>query len=253
MPTSKPTQSPPNAATSIRLQALLYSVSRRTITAWRQRMAPLENPSAMPTWWGRAFPGKMINPGIHRALATNSRKRGTGGKNASDPATAGRPELNLPPPPPLKVGFEHTYRRACTEEMKLHGRLRALELASAEARKDGNRTEADALQAEADAMLPLWMKLSRVVGHSDTRQIRNALQRGDLIRRDSIEAEYSSLMRVLPEVMREDLKEMRTELEPLPPQELWDAKVDSILDEMFKNMPPRLTTNLSPAVLAGKF
>jgi hypothetical protein len=151
-----------------------------------------------------------------------------------------KPEVVVAEVTSIEAGFDATHSRMLAEEARMYARIQGLERAAGEARRAGNGEMGDQLQAEADGLRPQWVRLSESLGAADTRQIRNALQRGDLVHRSKVEQEYSRLIQVHPEVLRFELKAVREELDPVPPAAIWDAKVDKVLDELFRRLPDRL-------------
>lgn len=220
--------------TSVAGQAEWYGVSKRTINVWRGKGAPLGRPAEMVAWWARAYPGQVINPKIISALARS------GGVAPSVEALVSRPAAASPAASPAPaevsvslaaeidgdVGFDATHKRMLEEEVRLYERIKLLE-------RTGR-------QEEADALRPAWLNLSTSLGSADTRQIRNALQRGDLIPRSVVEKEFASLMAHHPEVIRGELKGMRTRIEPTPPAHVWEPQIDRFCDELFGTLPEKL-------------
>lgn len=219
-------------------QAEFYGVSKRTINIWRGKNAPLGRPVEMVAWWAKAYPGQSINPKIVSALAR------TGGE-VSAPVVAAAPVVPAEAPAVTgvglaeasgDVGFDSTHRRMLEEEVRLYDRIKSL--------------EAQGRVAEADTLRPAWLNLSTSLGAADTRQIRNAMQRGDLIPRSVIEKEFSSLMAHHPEVIRSELKAWRTSLEPVPPAHIWEPLVDQFCDGLFSALPDKLLGRATPEMAA---
>jgi hypothetical protein len=221
-------------------QAQFYGVSKRTINVWRGKNAPLGRPAEMVGWWSKAFPGQAINPKIISALARTGGVVPTVADVALPPKAAAGPAREVPPSLPSapseidgEIGFDATHRRMLEEEVRLFERIKWL--------------ESKGRQEEADTLRPAWLNLSTSLGSADTRQIRNALQRGDLIPGSLVEKEYASLIVHHPEVLRSELKEMRTLMEPLPPAHVWDPQIDRLVDSLFRAMPEKLLARAAAA------
>lgn len=203
--------------------AAKYQVSLDTIRIWRRKKAPFSDPAAMLEWWPKTFPGRQVNPGIVREAE----------RAIAPPAKRGRPKKDGSPQADgkgitVEIGFDATHQRMLEEEARMYQRIAEFEAAGQ--------------QSMADALRPGWMKISEALGAADTRQIKNAIQRGDLIPRPKVEQQYATLLRIHPEVLMHGMKEMRTKLDlsPLPPAAAWDAEVERLLNDLFRALPQKL-------------
>jgi hypothetical protein len=182
----------------------------------------------MMSWWAKAFPGKPVNRGILATLGRGPAAAPPVVPVAPGPALVLEQQVVEPVmmPAGVEIGFDATHQRMLAEEAALYSRIKRME-------ERGDFEGADGLR-------PSWVRLSESLGAADTRQIKNALQRGDLLVRAQVEQEYARLLRAHPEVLRHELKAVREEMEPVPPAAVWDARVDRVLDSLFRAMPDKL-------------
>jgi len=135
-------------------------------------------------------------------------------------------EDDLPTGDSLGLGFDATHARTLREERKLYGRLQHYE-----------KTKQYDLAA---ALRPEWLTLVSTLANADSKQIRGAVARGELVSRAEIEREYKSLIGFHPEVLRAEVKALRLLLDPVPPAQVWDKRVDALIDNLFRSLPDKL-------------
>lgn len=84
------------------------------------------------------------------------------------------------------------------------------------------------------------------LGQADTRQIKNAMQRGELVRLADVQRRYGALLARQPETIRSFMKDLRTQLNhsPVPSAAEWDGKIDKDLDDLFRALPAKILASL---------
>jgi hypothetical protein len=229
-----------------------YNVSERTIDNWRRLQAPLSDPSAMPDWWVRTFPNRSVNRGILQVLAgvevarAKENQRKAGGalplilaeavetrEEIAQPAGVSHEQKTVVPLREIKeteIGFDQAHRRMLELEAELFARMKA-------AKEAGELGQVDLLRQD-------YLKLVAILGTADTKQIRNAIQRRELLHRGLIEREYATLVAHQPEVLRNGIKAFQHKLNPPPDPKIWDAAVDGLVDELFRIMPVLLLESI---------
>ena len=222
--------SPLSVSTAVE-QANFYGVSKRTIDEWRKRRAPLGDPASMVGWWAKTFPRfKAINSGILAALnRTNQAAAPTEVLARNDDPTS--PQDEFPDDEPLPedcagIGFDATHARMLRDERRLGTRIEWL--------------ERNKQYEKAASLRPQWAAMTAALASADSKQIRNAIVRGELVSRSEIEREFKSLMAFHPEVLRAEVKALRVLLDPAPPAQVWDKRVDAIIDNLFRSLPDKL-------------
>ena len=117
----------------------------------------------------------------------------------------------------VKVGAGESHRRLLEQEARLYEQF-------TEHEANGETIPADRLRSE-------WSKLAVAIGTAETRELKNAMRRGDLLHGVEVDQAFSALLHHLPEVLRAGFKEI---MKPYMDSEReWGSKADKLLDDLF--------------------
>lgn len=89
----------------------------------------------------------------------------------------------------------------------------------------------------ADIYRTAWTKLAVAIGSSESKELKNALHRGDLLNRTEADRAFGLLIGHLPEVIRAEIKDLAKTVPGMPSVEVWGRIVDETCDRIFSNIP----------------